>query len=150
MTPSRSGTFATLSISPYNHLSIFSICLPVIFSASTCVRLFCTSIRLPICTYVICVLLSICLFVHLSVLFLSVREWKVKTNYCCVPIDFPACKWLYICLWKCENEENKTWAQFHQLSMYTFYASRSQKCKKILTTWLSYYALGSYGHKRCT
>jgi len=36
------------------------------------------------------------------------------------------------------------WAQFHHLSTYSFYACRSQKRKKILTAWLSYYALGSY------
>ncbi len=31
-----------------------------------------------------------------------------------------------------------------------FCASRSQKCKKILTNWLNSYALGSYGRKSCT
>jgi len=39
------------------------------------------------------------------------------------------------------------WAQFHQRSTYSFYLCRSQKHKKILTTWLSSYALGSYGRK---
>ncbi len=40
--------------------------------------------------------------------------------------------------------------QFHQRSMYSFYARRSQKRKKILTTWLRSYALGSYVRKSFT
>ncbi len=40
--------------------------------------------------------------------------------------------------------------QFPQRFTYSFYARRSQKRKKILTTWLSYYALGNYGRKSCT
>jgi len=52
-------------------------------------------------------------------------------------------------LWVC----HRLWAtrcQFHQRSTYSFYAHRSQKRKKILTTWLSSYALGNYRRKSCT
>jgi len=42
------------------------------------------------------------------------------------------------------------WCQFHQRSTSSFCASRSQKRKKILTTWLNYYAFGSNGRKSCT
>jgi len=42
-----------------------------------------------------------------------------------------------------------TRCQFHQRSTYSFYARSSQKHKKILSTWLSSYALGSYGRKSC-
>jgi len=37
--------------------------------------------------------------------------------------------------------------QFHQHFTSSFCACRSQKCINILTTWLSSYALGSYGRK---
>ncbi len=40
----------------------------------------------------------------------------------------------------CEEEEIR--CQFHQCSTYSFYARRSQKRKKILMTWLSFYAFG--------
>jgi len=41
-------------------------------------------------------------------------------------------------------------AQFHQRSMYSFYACRSQKRKKILMTWLSLYAFGLRACQSCT
>jgi len=41
-------------------------------------------------------------------------------------------------------------AQFQQRSTYSFYACRSQKRKKIMTTWLSSYAFGICTHKSCT
>jgi len=40
--------------------------------------------------------------------------------------------------------------RFHQHSTYSFYARRSQKRKKILTSWLSSYAFGIYEPKSCT
>ncbi len=43
-----------------------------------------------------------------------------------------------------------TWAQFHQRATYSFCARRSQKHKKILTTWLNSYASGTYECKSCT
>jgi hypothetical protein len=42
------------------------------------------------------------------------------------------------------------WGRFHQHFTYSFYARRSRKHKKILTTSLSSYTLGSYRHKSCT
>jgi len=40
-------------------------------------------------------------------------------------------------------DEIDSWAQFHQHSTYSFYGRRSQKHKKILTTWLTLTSLGT-------
>jgi len=59
-------------------------------------------------------------------------EWVNVTAVWPGPTTFTSCLWQSI---RC---------QFQQRSMSSFYACRSQKCKKILTTWLSSYALVSY------
>ncbi len=43
-----------------------------------------------------------------------------------------------------------TCLEFHQRSMYSFYARRSQKRKKKLTFWLNSYTFGTYECKSCT
>ncbi len=69
------------------------------------------------------------------------NSWKQRRCERC-PTSLEECHW--------NLTQLSTRCQFHQCSTSSFCASRFQKHKKILTTWLNSYAFGSYGRKNCT
>jgi len=124
------------------HTLSLSLCLSVSSSVSLSICLLnCQSLHLS-------VFLSSCLDFSFSASLSFPFHFSPNEFYCCFmslqllsSIHFP---FSFSAFWKsCSN----TLSQFHQHFMCSFYPCRSQKHKKILTTWLNFYPLGIRAHK---